>query len=577
MLSASDSQAERYLRFILRTLLLATLLLVVLVPLRSVSVGIETQARLEVSSMDEAAMVHRVLDNLRHGNLDPRGEFNYGAFYPTVATGILAGIGTLGIEPTDKRTALTCRLIAWACYLGLLALVFSILRLLGVSIEVSLLSMLLLASGPDLHYWSQHVHPDVPQAFLIALAFWIVARRQSWPWAVLAAFVCGVAFGTKYSGAFPALFVLLPALLSKAERDPAHSPAPTRRTNSDTTRLRVNDSEDDLDSKHRPLRSSIVWLLASVAAFIAGWIVFNPYVLVSTQEFWRDLQFERVHVGFGHYIAEPRNPLHWFAVWFRETRPEGVWLVLVGLVLGIVHLTRAKLPSGRLSAADRRFLWIVATYVAICALHLGAAVVMRRMRYAYHFWPLLFVLVGWGLDRGLDGLRRRSRAVAVGASLLAVGSGILLGLSTASSSGARSTETEDPIFAAAQWMAQHYQPSTPIVADAYFYRHPHFENILTVPGVQPRNLIEHEAFVVVLLQRTSGRGSWKAPGTRFVDRQFILGARPDAEAIQQFHRELTGPASPYHVAYESESVVVLELKDEVFNSDPPSDRTPGSP
>jgi hypothetical protein len=211
-------------------------------------------------------------------------------------------------------------------------------------------------------------------------------------------------------------------------------------------------------------------------------------------------------------------------------------------------------------------------------IHLGATVVMRRMRYALHFWPLVFVLAGYGLDRGLIALRRQNgtlvRTLARCAWLVAAVCGIGLGLSTAISRIHGSAGVEDPIFAAAEWMVGRYDPSTPIVADAYFYRHPHFKNLHVVPGVQPRNLIENGAYVVVLLQRTSGRASWKESGTRFADQRFVLGPRPDSKAIQQFHRELAGPSSPYEVAYETESVVVLELKDEVFKTDSQAGQTP---
>ena len=524
---------------VLRWGLLAVLLAIVLIPLRDIPTGIETQAQLEVSSMDEAAMVYRIMGNLERGDLDPRGEFNYGAFYPTVATGVIAGLEAIGVEGTEKRIALTCRLISWLCYLGLLMIIFAILRRVGVSIDVSLLSALMLASGPDLHYWAQHIHPDVPQAFLIALAFWIVSRRQTWPWTILAAFVCGVAFGTKYSGVFAVGFVLLPALLMRTESAWA----------------------------------IVVGPLLSLIAFLAGWLAFNPYVLISTQEFWRDLQFERIHVGFGHYVAEPRNPLLWLSIWFQESRSAGAWLVALGLALAVWHLLRPNVGADR-SQAARRFLWLVAGYVATSVLYLGAAVVMRRMRYSLHFWPLLFVLVGFGLDRGLMMLRRRNRASAEGAWSIAVACGLVLAMSTAVSRGPGSVAIEDPIFAAAEWMAERYDPSTPIVADAYFYRHPHFKNLHVVPGVKPDNLIEHEAFVVVLLQRTSGSWSWKEPDTRFEEHRFRIGGRADSEAVQQFHRELTAPTSPYHVVYETDSVVILELTEDVFESDAPPTRTP---
>ena len=550
-------------RTVLRWSMLAGLLAVVLIPLRDIPTGIETQAQLEVSNMDEAAMVYRIMGHLERGDLDPRGEFNYGAFYPTVATGVLAGLETLGVEATEKRIALTCRLISWLGYLGLLAVVFAILRRVRVSVDVSLLSVLLLASGPDLYYWAQHIHPDVPQAFLIALAFWIVARGQAWRWAVLAAFVCGVAFGTKYSGLFAVGFVLLPALSFGAERS---------------------------------ARRVSIGLASSAIAFLAGWLLFNPYVLASPTEFWRDLQFERIHVGFGHYVAEPRNPLLWLSIWFDESRPFGVWLVAAGLALAVWFLFRRPEPisqtsvdagdtrllpaddaAPRFDSANRRFLRIVLGYVVASILYLGTAVVMRRMRYSFHFWPLLFVLVGFGLDRGLEMLRGRNRAIAQGGWSVAVACGLVLAISTAASRGSETAGVEDPIFAAAEWVAQQYRPATPIVADAYFYRHPHFENLRVVPGVKPDDLIEHEAFVVVLLERTSGRWSWKEPGTRFEDHRFRLGARVDAEAVQQFHRELTSPTSPYRVVYETDSVVVLELKPEVFESEPPAAAAPAAP
>jgi hypothetical protein len=295
--------------------------------------------------------------------------------------------------------------------------------------------------------------------------------------------------------------------------------------------------------------------------------------LVSTNEFWRDLQFERIHVGFGHYVAEPRNPLLWFSTWFQEARIAGAWLVVVGLALAAWHLVRTD-SFRDLTPTTRRFLWVTAGYVATSVLYLGAAVVMRRMRYSLHFWPLLFVLVGFGLDRGLELMRRHNRVLAESIWSIAVVCGLALGISTAISRGPGSTGVEDPIFAAAEWMAGHYDPSTPVVADAYFYRHPHFENLHVVPGVKPDNVIEHEAFVVVLLERTSGSWSWKEPGTRFAEHRFRIGGRVDAPAVQQFHRELTAPTSPYRVVYETDSVVILELKEDVFESETPPTRTP---
>ena len=134
---------------------------------------------------------------------------------------------------------------------------------------------------------------------------------------------------------------------------------------------------------------------------------------------------------------------------------------------------------------------------------------------------------------------------------------------TLQSMKANSHKYYHPYLRASAWVEQHFPPETLILADVYCYQSPVFANYQTAWGVDVNAVLAVQPDVMLINKTMSGRWSWKKPGTRFADLQFVMSNDQNhggPRRIYDLHVRLFAPESPYQIVYEDDDIVALALK-----------------
>ena len=235
------------------------------------------------------------------------------------------------------------------------ALTWAIARQLGLK-RGAIVAGITVALLPGLVQHSHYATVDIPATFFVALCVWLSLRAQNAKALMIAAFVAGLAAGTKYNAGLVVVVPMACALLLP-------------------------------ELKNR-------WGLIVLAPILAilGFVISTPYALIAPAEFWGDSQnngfaYELlVHprIGSGDIFQGTGNGW-WYHLTFNlpfvMTAPLAVAAV-VGLVL---------------AARERRF-WPILIFVGLFFLSLGFSQV-RFMRYLFPIAPLLCVTAVWLASR----------------------------------------------------------------------------------------------------------------------------------------------------------------------------------
>ncbi len=107
------------------------------------------------------------------------------------------------------------------------------------------------------------------------------------------------------------------------------------------------------------------------------------------------------------------------------------------------------------------------------------------------------------------------------------------------------------------------QPRLLFRKDVYCYQNPKFTNYQTAWGVDTDAVIATQPEIILINKTMSGRWSWKKPGTRFADLQFVMSNdlnHGGPHRIYDLHVRLFAPESPYRIVYEDTDIVALALK-----------------
>jgi hypothetical protein len=518
-------------------ILFSLLALQVWAALINIHFGIDSLQMMSVFESDETAAVARNQKNLAEGNLSPDGMFQYGMFFNTLAYGSARLLQSLGYnqKTTTAFLAVNDRLITVLSFV-LLLFVFQRLALLLVGVrELSWLAVLLLASVQQVYYWSQTIHPDITQTLLIVAAAWVALKSHTFRNAYGAAFLAGMAFGTKYGGLFILPFLFVPALLKESPED---SPA------------------QKLRRKLPPF----------VLFFLLGWLIFNPYVIFHFIHFlrWLKLIVTYTTTGFvGSYgqIAAA-NPLLWFPALYRAFFQPGVLVFLAGLIPAAWLLVRASRRREGILEYDTLNRLVLGAYCLLALLHLLLGVKSREIRYAFHLLPFLILLsfVGWSiLVRRLDESRVLLLLFVL---LLLIAPG---NLRAVHSMAFASNKESDTRLASGRFLEERYPPSIRILADFYAYIPPKFTNTTVEWGIRGASIAKENPQVIVISRTMTGRWIWKTPGTSFRDGSFATNPSYPEDQLHAA-RELFGvlfgnPEGAYRLVYEDEHVAILERRD----------------
>ncbi len=279
---------------------------------------------------DEHFIVHRALDIVRTGDLDPHW-FQYPSLWiyaeallvaavrlfsaaPLETNYAVNGIGPWDVLPEQWPFVLAGRVaVALAGTAGIACLGAAGARLFGAPVGLAAAAFVMAA---PLHAESSHyLTTDVPSGALVAATLWAAAaRRPRW---LLAGLLAGLAAGTKYTAGV-ALFAA--AALAWAGQEPRAVAARWARLG---------------------------------GGFLLGFALATPYAILDAPAFWQGIAAQR-----RNYLGGAGNlgsNLCWYAEYAYRTGLGPVAALLIGL--GVVRLAaelvsgaRARQPVGKIGA-----------------------------------------------------------------------------------------------------------------------------------------------------------------------------------------------------------------------------------
>ncbi|NPU83043.1 MAG: hypothetical protein HPY65_01035 [Syntrophaceae bacterium] len=516
------------------SILVTILAIQVWAALVNIHFGIDSIQMMSVFESDETAAVARTQKNLAEGDLSPDGMFQYGFFFNTLAYWTVRFFQFLGYnrDTTVAFLAINYRLIAVLSFLLLLFLFQRLSLLLVKSRELSWLSVLLLASVQQIYYWSQTIHPDITQTMLIVAAAWVALKSHMFRNANWAAFLAGMAFGTKYGGIFILPFLFIPALMN---------------------------DRPDLSLKGKLRGKAPLFLLS----FLLGWLIFNPYVIFNFIHFLRWLKLIIVYtltgfVGSTGQITSA-NPLLWFPVLYRAFYTPGALVMLAGLFPALWFLVQSIKRREGLREPDTLNRIVIGAYCLFALVHILLGVKSREVRYAFHFIPFLILLsfTGWAILSCR--MKQRGRAILSFALLLLIAPA---NLNAVHSMASCSNKESDARLASGRVLEERYSPDTRILADFYAYVPPKFKNTLVEWGIRSESILRENPQVILVSRAMTGRWIWKAPGTSFRDGSFVTNpSYPEAQlrsVRDVFSMLFSNPSRTYRAIYEDDHVLILE-------------------
>lgn len=254
------------------------------------------------------------------------------------------------------------------------------------------------------------------------------ARRR---WYILAGVSIGLAAASKYTGA-----LLIPVLVA------VHL-------------LRSKTWAAALRSLRDPS------LLLGIAASIAVFFVVNPYIILSSSEFYRDFSFEEHHVSYGHLGIDPGTST--LAYYFLNVLPSCLgWPLAIAILLGLVVLFRRRDESLVVLLFPAIYLFTISTWT------------MRAERYLFPLIPPLIAVGAVGLVRLWDlaveragkvsaAARNRARTV-IGAIVVAL---LIVFPLLSSADYLHSLGLPDTRAIAKEWIMEHLKPGAAIATGPY--------------------------------------------------------------------------------------------------------------
>lgn len=250
------------------------------------------------------------------------------------------------------------RLFSVATGAATAALSWGIARQLGLR-RGAIAGGILVALLPGLVQHSHYATVDIPATFFVALCVWLAMRAQTAKALMFAAFVAGLAAGTKYNAGLVVVVPMACALMLP-------------------------------ELKNR-------WGLIVLAPIVAllGFVISTPYALLAPAEFWGNPS-PQVQTGISFELLT--HPRLGSGDLFQGTG-NGWWYHLTFNLPFVMTapLAVAAIVGVGFAARERRF-WPILLFVGLFFLSLGFSQV-RFMRYLFPIAPFLCVTAVWAASR----------------------------------------------------------------------------------------------------------------------------------------------------------------------------------
>lgn len=433
--------------------------------LRLLTVGAGDLGVAGLFSTDEQLAGELVRAMFRQGDLGLSHFFSYGPLDLYAARALLWPYGALR-PVSDEAILVALRLVSLLAGAGCLAAIY----LLGVRIwnaATGAMAALLLALCPTVFAWSVTAHPDTLQLLFLLLGLYYAVQLAIQPSRVsliLASAFAALAFATKYGGV-----LLLPVIWLAA-----------------ATHARPR----------RPLACCLEGI-TSVSVFVAVFLLLDPSVLSEPRRFLSQARVESDLAHHGHLLATAADPLGWLRMLGGPELlgPVALALALAALASWTVFDLRAAVEAlsrrCRFAATRQHPSFPPAAPAAGAALArlpleawtLGYLVLLllwigdRQPRYALPLLPGLDLFAA----AAIIWLARRLPAAHLVLAMLLVAAILPPGLRLVGYERAQARRMENPDvaarLAAGRWLAEHTEPSTPILRDAYSYVPPAFSHV----------------------------------------------------------------------------------------------------
>ncbi len=391
------------------------------------------------------------------------------------------------------------------------------------------LAFVLVATTPDLFAFALLAHPDTLQTALVTLSLWPLWRyvetaERRYLWAASAA--AGLAFVTKYAGAFVTPVIGLAILWVHAAKQSATTPG--------------------------GLRRAAFWQDCAKAA-----AVFFVTTAVAAPSFWWNLKAHVLTMGVHHANVS-------FGIFTRDLRPGSTWLsylgdtklvggsllLLIAILVVLVVFTRLR-PTATSLGPGPEPLTPLFVYLGFTALYLTFLMWHSRMFEFRYLYPVVPAVILLGVDAGtqLVGLLKRPTVTWAVATLMVIALGPPLGERVGvlqNRVAERVAETTNPCLEVGQWLSRHVAADTSVVYDHYTYVPTGFTRAKASWGMTPAALEKQQATVMLTTEKIRERyrnredaDPWRRGADRFLAsfsfyQQLEQGALPEWREIAAF-------------------------------------------
>lgn len=495
--------------------------------------GLENIEVIRAFDTDEAKAISWLDQMIAANSVDPQGEFRYPWLQPSIAFWVVKALSLVGYQKDNTFIrAYVYRGISLVSYALLLFFCYKILIAIGLSRIFALACCLVTGTVPIVFEYSSVIHPELLQSCLMVLPFYILTISHSRGYTWLASFVAGAAFGTKYAGFLILPGIWLPFCVCLLTQPSKHWAA---------------------------LAKSIAWFSI---AFLAGYLVTNPYMPVNLGKVLLNLRFLRSYM----VISGDHSVVDWARIIYKELGIPGTLYLLFGLgalAFGSVQAYK-KRSSGLLAALSRSQFALLSASLAVASasgvLGVWLLVTLKSNRYLIEVFPIVMLTGAMGYQ-----YVRRScpQLVRVFLTVFVVMTGFCMAARTLSSDLILeySHKYTSGAYRAWAWTKENLPTNARIYSDMYVYLPSSFPNLRTDWYV----LVESEqAFaqvdVVVISHKGSGRYVWKKPLTQFKERELDLSQASQTESVLRRLGWFLDNEGPWFLLKEWDDVAIFARK-----------------
>ena len=457
--------------------LFAITLLVFALPV--IPLGSDNTRLMHVFSADETLFTQIVTHMIVERSLSPSGFFGYGAVYFYLSA-LLTFPFTLCLPlPVESTVIIVLRVVCVVASTGCLFVSYLLARSLFTRTTALLTPAILLVALDFLH-WSVTAHPDTLQLLFILLSLYYAYRLVDDSYRrsrlVLASVFAGLAFGTKYVGAFLLPIIGLAIVFGTSLQE-------------DGQVLRFRESVTD-----------IVWrCLLAFAIFAAVFIVTNPYILLEFEQFTRMGPFIDQLLAEGLTFKSERSGWEWFSVIGSESVLGAMGAVFSGI--GLIVWARHWYLRPERELRKKLGVTLVTSFLVLFGGYLLARVHFREPRYLMPILPFLAMFSAYGLlsplrlRQYLKSRRWLASVLAGGLVIAAIQPGAVAAYGSFQS--LKGKMMDNPAIQAGEWLSANVPIVSTVLYDAYTYVPPEFERVAISRGTDWEKVLRFRTNILV--------------------------------------------------------------------------------